>query len=412
MKNCDLIVIGGGPAGMMAAIAAGQNGTKVILLEKTASLGNKLLLTGKGRCNLTNDRPVAELVEKFGRGGKFLFSALTRFSPNDLRGFLAKRGVETKVEQGQRVFPVSDQARAVLNCLIHELKKLRIKVLVNSPALSIKRSATGFTVKTPKGNLQTLKVVLATGGRSYPQTGSTGDGYLFAKKAGHHILPLMPGINSLFVTDPRIRQLAGLTLKNVRLTLTRSQKKIASAQGELLITHQGLSGPVAYQLTVPVYQNTRKAPVNGVLDFKPALKADLLKRSLYKKIHTQSRQEVQTLFRAILPLSIINTALTETRLEPHQKNGALTPAEVSRIIDFLKGFIFRIEKTAPLGVAIVTAGGVDYREISPQTMSSRIIPGLYFAGEMIGLWGPTGGYNLQKAFSTGWIAGYSAAMNE
>lgn len=404
----EIIVIGGGPAGMMAAISASQNGAPVRLLEKKDSLGKKLLMTGKGRANFTNARPLDEIVAAFGRDGRWLYGALTRFSNQDLIHFFESRGVLTKIERGRRVFPTSDRATDILRCLQKGLHS--VEITFNAPVRSISSHDRHFHVVSTSQTYQAGAVIIATGGLSYPETGSTGDGYRWAKNFGHTILPLKPGLNSLYVADRRLRSLAGLTLKNVLLTIWSSDQKKGEAFGELLITHQGLSGPVAYSLCKTVYDLTQdKNPCEGRLDFKPRVDKSSLHHDLYRRIHAQGKKEACTLLKSLLPVSAIPLALRETMIDPHMKNGELSPEKVSKLIMFLKGFSFMIPHTGPISTAIVTAGGVDYHEVNPQTMESKRISGLFFAGEVIGLDGPTGGYNLQKAFSTGWAAGSAAS---
>lgn len=407
----DVTVIGAGPAGLMAAISAAQNGARVCLLERNPSFGTKLLLTGKGRCNLTNNRSVREIVTAFGSRGRFLFGALTRFSPEDLRDFFHQRGLSTKVERGRRVFPVTDRAQSVLDCLFKEIRKQKVTFFINSRLVKIVRDVSGWRLTAASGaNFFTSALILATGGKSYPQTGSTGDGYSFAAQFGHQINPAKPSLAPLFIKDETVRSLAGLTLKNVRLTVKENGQSLVSAFGELLFTHQGLSGPVPFTLSLPAFEFLEKnKKLTASLDLKPVLDAQKLKKRIDREIELNPKKEIRSLLETLLPKSLIDPVLRNQTLDPHLKNADLTKKEKESLAFFLKNITFPLDGVAPLSAAMVTAGGVDPHQISPQTMGSKLTPGLFFAGEIIDLPGPSGGYNLQKAFSTGWVAGLSAA---
>ncbi|MCJ7827951.1 NAD(P)/FAD-dependent oxidoreductase, partial [Patescibacteria group bacterium] len=391
-----IVVIGGGPAGMMAAISAASHGShRVTLVEKNERLGQKLLMTGKGRCNFTNVRPIGEFIDDFGPGGRFLHGALSRFSQLDLIRFFEKRGVATKIERGKRVFPVSDQATTILKALEAELKRKKVSGLYSSSGNLVQSGRECLLVKFKSASpVSAQAVIVTTGGASYPETGSTGDGYQWAKSFGHTILPLKPSLASLFVKDERVRSLAGLTLKNVSLSVWQDEKKKAQSRGELLFTHQGVTGPIPFALCTQVFDLTQKRPVLAKLDLKPALKGPKLKKSLYRRIHQNAKKEFRSLLNLVLPASMVELALNETAISPKQQNSLLTCQEVDCLANFIASFSFFIEHTSPLSKAIVTSGGVDYRQISPQTMESKLVPGLYFAGEIIGLAGPSGGYNL------------------
>lgn len=409
MEVYDVGVVGGGPAGMMAAIAAGQKKRKVVLLERNNSLGKKLLLTGNGRCNLTNSRPIPEIVEAFGKKGQFLYSALTKFSNRDLISFFEERGVKTKVERGQRVFPQSDKSQTILDCLAKELKRNKVKVIYNFRVAKIKRESDKFILLSEKKEtIQAKRIVLATGGKSYPQTGSTGDGYRLAKNLGHQIIPLKPALTGLIVKNKRIRGLAGLSLKNIQLTFKTENKVLISSFGEMLFTHQGISGPIVLQSSKTVYESlAKKEKVTAFLDLKPALDKDQLKKRIFREIHQMPKKQFRGLLKTLLPKLLIHFTAQTIGVEEKILNADLTTEEVQRLIEFLKEFSFSIDAVEPFSTAIITSGGVDVDQIDSKNMESKIIPHLYFGGEMIALDGPTGGYNLQKAFSTGWLAGFS-----
>ncbi|MBU0618645.1 NAD(P)/FAD-dependent oxidoreductase [Patescibacteria group bacterium] len=405
----ELAVIGGGPAGMMAAIAAGK---KVCLIEKNQALGQKFLLTGKGRCNLTNIKEIPEFIDQFGQKGRFLYSALTKFSNQDLISFLSNRGIKTKVERGGRVFPENDQAGTILNCLKQELARKKVTIVYNFSVKKLTSQTNLFKISSQdKEVVLAKKVVLATGGKSYPATGSTGDGYFLAKKLGHKIAPLQPALAALIVRNPEIRSLAGLSLKNVQLNISAEQTKLVSFFGEMLFTHQGISGPIVLKSSKQVFQAIKQGKqIVAAIDLKPALNEKILKQRIYREIKKAPKKEYQSLLKTLLPKLLINLAIEKTAIEQHRKNGSLTKQEVLRLRQFLKSFSFEIHQVAPIETAIVTSGGVDVSQIDSRTMESKLVPGLFFAGEIIALDGPTGGFNLQKAFSTGYLAGQSAKI--
>ncbi|HUW22152.1 MAG TPA: NAD(P)/FAD-dependent oxidoreductase [Candidatus Bathyarchaeia archaeon] len=406
----DLVIIGGGPAGMMAAIAAAKEKKRICILERNRSLGKKLLLTGKGRCNFTTAGEIDETVDAFGKKGKFLYRALTGFSNQDLISFFNDRGIITKIERGKRVFPESDQASTILDCLIKEIEKEGIPVVHNFRVTKIFYQDNCFKIFSQSGRtIVTDKLIIATGGKSYPETGSTGDGYRLAAALGHKINPLKPALAPLFVKDPEVRLLAGLSLKNVKLSIRAGGKEVVSFFGEMLFTHQGISGPIVLETSKEVYDRLRKKQrVEAVIDLKPALDREMLKNRIYRDIHQIPKKEARALLKGLLPKLLIPLSLKKTKINGHKQNSFLTKEEVFYLIDFLKDFSFQIDGVAPLKNAIVTAGGVDIGQIDSRTMGSKLVRNLFFAGEIIDLDGPTGGYNLQKAFSTGWLAGSSA----
>lgn len=409
----DLVVIGGGPAGMMAAISAAQTNQNICLLERNSSLGKKLLLTGKGRCNFTSNKSIPQIVDVFGKKGKFFYGALSRFSNRDLINFFKKHGVESVVERGERVFPKSNRANTILECLINELNKLKLKVIYNFRAIKLEKKEDIFFINSNHDqSINCRKVVICTGGLSYPATGSTGDGYEMAKKLGHTITPLIPALAALIVKDVDIRSLAGLSLKNVRLYFYAEDIEVINLFGEMLFTHAGISGPIVLQASKLIGQELSKHnKVVAKIDFKPALDVKTLTQRINKDILAMAKKEYQGLLAGLLPKKIIPLFFKLTNIDEHRKNGSLTKEEKNKLIVKLKDFKFKIDGIAPIETAIITSGGVDVNEINSTSMESKIVPGLYFAGEIIGLEAPTGGYNLQKAFSTGWVAGNAAIDN-
>jgi predicted Rossmann fold flavoprotein len=411
----DVVVIGGGPAGMMAAIAAATNGVDICLLERNSSLGQKLLLTGKGRCNLTTNKTVPQIVEAFGQQGKFLYSALARFSNTDLIKFFNSRGVATKLERGGRIFPATDTAVSILNCLKKELSKLKVNVIYNFRAVKITQDKDFFKLlSSDKKVVLAKKIILATGGKSYPATGSTGDGYRLATSLGHKIIPPRSALVPLIVKDEKIRFLAGLTLKNVRLSfLGPNNKQILSLFGEMLFTHKGISGPIVLTASKTIGLNLEKGiKITASIDLKPVLDIKTLRERIWRERQKLGKNEYQTLLKELFPKSLIPIFILKSGVKKHKKVAELTKEEIDKTIATLKDFSFSVDGVAPVESGIVTAGGVDITQIDSRSMASRVVPGLYFAGEAIGLDGPTGGFNLQKAFSTGWLAGYSTSSSE
>ena len=406
----DVAIIGGGPAGMMAGISAKNNQNKICLLEKNNFLGKKLLLTGKGRCNLTTSKETLQIINAFGKKGKFLYGALTRFSNQELMRFFEERKVKLKIERGGRVFPKSDQAVDILNCLKNELQKKNVQVYFKFNAGKVVFRDNLFKIMSDSRTISAKKLIIATGGKSYPLTGSTGDGYKFAKSFGHKIIKPSPALVSLIVNNEEINSLAGLSLKKINLSFLTKDQVFSKEFGEMLFTHQGISGPIVLKSSQKIYEQlNKKNKVFAQIDLKPALDKTLLKKRIHREIQKAPKKKYQSLLKTLLPRLLIAHALRKTRINKNQKNSLLSKNQINNLIDFLKKISFKITKTAPLKTAIVTYGGVNVNEIDSKTMQSKIKPDLFFSGEIIALIGPTGGYNLQKAFSTGWVAGKSVA---
>lgn len=412
----DIAVVGGGPAGTMAAIRAASPGDaklkkNVVLIERNASIGRKILITGKGRCNLTNTANIDGFIEKFGKPGQALRTAFYKFSNNDLIDFLKKNGVATKVERQGRVFPSDDRSLSVVRALERALADNSVKVLTGSRVMGIKEEGGIFSLKIEGGTeIWTKRLILATGGASYKATGSTGDGFHFAKLLGHAFNPLRQGLVPLKTRERWVTELQGLTLKNISIVFECGGKKIRSEVGELLFTHFGVSGPLVLDLSaevVSLLQGKKEAALS--IDLKPGLTEGQIDNRMLREIESRGSINIRTLLKEMLPLKIIPVFASALNLDPAKRINQLTHDERRGIIGLLKDFRLTVTGSLPLEEAMVTCGGIPVRDINPRTMESRIKPGLYFAGEIIDATAPSGGYNLQQAFSTGYLAGESAS---
>ena len=411
-----VVVVGGGAAGLMAAGSAALRGARVILLEKPDELGKKLQIAGKGRCNLTNAGDREELIAGYAAGGRFLQSAFARFDNKALIDLLARLGVPTKVERGRRVFPVSDDARQVVRALTGWIEELGVEVRLNHPVGSLvaaggsSRRIVGCLVKDRL--LPGEKVILCTGGSSYPGTGSTGDGYRMAAELGHRITPLRPALVPLRSSAAWVKDVQGLALRNVRATLRVDDKELSSEFGEMLFTHFGVSGPIILTLSrsaTDFWQSRPGEPLTLTIDLKPALTPEKLDLRLQRDFSKYSRKQLLNGLRDLLPKALIPVILLLTELDPTKPVHQVTREERRALGRIIKGVPLAITGSLPLAAAIVTAGGVDLKEVDPRTMESRLVKGLYLAGEVLDIDGYTGGYNLQADFSTGWLAGRAAA---
>jgi len=411
----SVVVVGGGPAGMMAALTAAQKQCHVFLLDKMEALGKKLCITGKGRCNLTHqvDSP-KELIESFPGGGHFLHSALTRFSPSDLINFFKSKGLECKVERGKRVFPVSDNAEDIVNILMAEMKKHHVDVKIKTPVIEVLASKGHVMgIKTILGDcIRADRVIVCTGGMTYPWTGSTGDGYSIAKRLGHVIITPRPSLVPLDVAETSIaHSLEGLSLRNVKATLKLNNKVIDHKFGEMVFTSSGLSGPIILYLSrqAVILLSEKKGDVKISLDLKPALSPEKLKARLESEFDKFRKKYFKNSLEDLLPQKMIPVFISESSISPTKQCAQITGKEKEKIIDLFKNFTFKITRPRGMTEAEVTQGGVELKEIDPKTMESRVISGLHFAGEVLDIDGYIGGYNLQAAFSTGYIAGLSAS---
>jgi len=411
MKLYDIAVIGGGAAGSMAAIRAGQGGKRVVLIERNDSLGKKIMITGKGRCNLTNTASVDVFIKKFGSGGEFLRSAFHSFFNEDLMGFFRSKGLELKAERQGRVFPVTDKARSVVHILEEYLKESRVDVLYDTRIVDIERKDNRFTVVSDDNRrVETDKVIIATGGVSYKATGSTGDGFVIAKRLGHTITPLRPALVPLRTKERWVKELQGLVLKNVRIVFYCGNKKLNSDIGEAMFTHFGISGPLILDMSGDVVSALEKhKEIRLAIDLKPGLIREHLEKKLVNAFAVRGTIQIKKWMQDILPKKLIPIFLSVADIAPEKRTNQITKEERRTLIDMLKAFPMTITGSLPIEEAMVTGGGVSMREINPRTMESNVVPGVFFAGEAIGGVAPSGGYNLQQAFSTGYLAGKSAA---
>ncbi len=412
MREYQVIVVGGGAAGLMAAGQAAQLGAETLLLEKMNRPGRKLGIAGKGRCNLTNVAPLSEFIAHFGPKGRFLRHAFSQFFAPELVAFFEELHVRTVTERGGRVFPVSGEAQDVVDALVRWVGERGVTLLTRSPVAGLvveKGRVVG--VRTSQGRVyRGTSVTIATGGASYPATGSTGDGYRLAESAGHTIVPIRPALVPLETAGDIAPRLQGLSLRNVTVRMWVSGKRQAEIFGEMLFTHFGLSGPIILSLSRQVVDALRLGQrVILSIDLKPVLDEHKLDARLLRDLTAHGKQKFRTLLKELLPSKLIPICTDLTGISPDKLAHQITAKERKRLRMWLKDFPLEVTGYQPFTEAIVTAGGVDTREVDPRTMASRLVEGLYFAGEVLDVDADTGGYNLQAAFSTGWVAGRSAS---
>lgn len=420
-----VVVVGGGPSGMMAAISAKEEKNDVVLIEKMSSLGRKLLITGKGRCNITSSLSMDEFIKNTPGNGKFLYSAFEQYTNSNIISFLEKQGLKVKEERGNRIFPVTDRSQDVLNCFLKRLKELDVKILFNTKVEEVQVEnkegelyAAGVIVTREDGKKETIsadKIVLATGGKSYPQTGSTGDGYLFAEKLGHHVTPLKASLIPLTAkTDLKICQsMQGLSLKNVGIKLVDQEKNkiIYEDFGEMLFTHFGVSGPTILSSSAhllrykKIEELLKNEKISLWIDLKPALSEGKLDLRIRKDFEEFKNKEFKNSLNELLPKKMIEMVIRLSGIQEEKKVNEITKEERTRLVQLLKRFEIRINGFRPIEEAIITAGGISVKEINPKTMESKLVKGLFFAGEIIDVDSYTGGFNLQIAYSTGYVAG-------
>ncbi len=407
------MVVGGGPAGMMAAIRAGQLHRDVVLVEKNPVLGKKLLLSGKGRCNLTNTCDLDSFLESFSKSGQFLRDAFKKLFNRDLMHFFQERGLGLKIERQLRVFPESNRSDSILEVLKKELHKNKVKILYQSPLKDIfiqDKQVKGLLVNGA-GVIAAEKIILATGGVSYGFTGSTGDGLSIAGKLGHTIVPFAPGLVPLEARQHYPRLLEGLVLKNIRLVFSDGEREIVSEIGELLFTAFGISGPLVLSLSGKVSGwLSEKKGVSVWIDLKPALSKEQLDGRFLRELKASPKTNIKNVLKNLLPKRMIGAFLDIAGVARERKANQLTQEERRKLVELFKGWRLNISKTRPIAEAMVTRGGISLKEVNPRTMESRLIKGLYFAGEMLDVDADTGGFNLQAAFSTGYLAGESASL--
>jgi len=407
----DVAVIGGGPAGLMAACMAAQNQAQVVLIEKNPMLGRKLLITGKGRCNLTTaETDIRKFIKTIGENGAFLFSALNAFSTSQTIDFFQELGVPIKIERGQRVFPVSDRSADIVNALTEYLNKHQVTIIKNNGVKKIEfKNKKIDKIILDNGQITAKNYILATGGLSYPETGCSGQGYQWAKELGHHLNQTRPGLVPIIVKEKWVKALEGLGLKNVTISVWQNNKKIAEKFGEALFTAEGLSGPIVLDLSNIVGKLLGKDSVFLKINFKPALDSKTLDQRLQKDIAEAPNEYYKNFLGGLLPKKMVPVFLTQSKISSDLKAGQMTKAQRQTILKLLTEFTLEAEKLTGFNKAIITLGGVELKEIDPKTMKSKIVPNLFFAGEIIDVHGPTGGYNLQICFATGYLAGSSAA---
>lgn len=411
----QILVIGAGPAGMMAAIRAAENGAAVTLLEKMKRPGRKMMITGKGRCNITNAADVPEIIRNIHGNGAFLNSSMRAFDNQDVMEFFRQQGVPVKVERGNRVFPVSDKAQDVVDAMVHRLHELDVRIELEMPVADILlQEGRVAGVRTKSGaHYKADAVILAVGGASYPGTGSTGDGYEMAKKLGHTVVPLRPSLVPLEAEEEWVKDVQGLSLRNVRATLLAGGEKVQEMFGEMMFTHFGVTGPIILSMS----RRAAKCLAEGKfveleLNLKPALTPEKLDARIQRDFEQHIRKSLKNGLLDLLPHKLIEPVLDCAYLDPEKPVHQVTAEERHRLAETLQHLTLTIAKTRPLAEAIVTAGGVSVREINPKTMESKLVPGLYFAGEVVDVDAYTGGYNLQAAFSMGNAAGCWSVWND
>jgi predicted Rossmann fold flavoprotein len=406
----DVIVIGAGAAGMMAAGRAAEMGARVLLMEKMPRVGLKLGITGKGRCNLTNQGDIQLFLESYSPDGHFLRNCFSRFFNQELMNFFEERGVPLVVERGGRVFPKSNRALDVVSALMVYLKENKVDLTKDQPVQSILvQSGKVEGIKSLKGNIKARAVVLATGGASYPGTGSTGDGYRFAQQAGHTITPIRPYLIPLVIKEAWVKDLQGLALKNVSATIYTGGVKGPSEFGEMLFTHFGISGPIILTLSGRVVDILKNGRVEISINLKPALTPEQLDERLKRELKAHHLKGFRAILKMLLPNRIIPIFLALANISGDKKGNQISAEERLRMRTLLTDLRMAVTGPRPLEEAIITAGGVHLKEVNPKTMESKIVSGLFLCGEILDIQGKTGGYNLQSAFSTGWVAGECSA---
>ena len=406
--NNTIAVIGGGPAGIMAASVAASRGNNVVLFEKNNTLGKKLLITGKGRCNITNAAPIEDFIKNTPTNGNFLYSAFYSFTNDNLIELLNKLGLETKVERGERVFPVSDKAADVLMTLKKMLAKYKVKtVKANVKDIELTDSGKKAVITSDGRKVICDSVIIATGGVSYPLTGSTGDGFRFAKRLGHTVTDIKPSLVPIELNEQYVKDMMGLSLKNVEIKVIEGKKTIYTDFGEMLFTHFGASGPIILSASSHMKDPaTHNYTIS--LDLKPALDFDTLDKRILRDFTEQKNKDFSNSLGALLPKKMIPVVVSLSGIAPDTKVNEITREQRHALVNLLKNMCFTVKKFRPVSEAIITSGGICVKEINPSTMESKLVPGIYFAGEVIDVDAYTGGFNLQIAFSTGYLAGKNA----
>ncbi len=411
----NVIVIGGGPAGMMAAITAAEYGNNVTIIEKNSDFGKKLLITGKGRCNITSSLYMSEFIKNTPGNGQFLYSAFQNYTNTDIIDFLKNQGLEIKEERGNRIFPVTDKSIDVLNCFKSKINELKIKKLFNTRVQKILvQNGDVLGVRTEKEIIQTDKIILATGGKSYPLTGSTGDGYLIAKNIGHKVTEIRPSLVPLVIYEKNeCKEMQGLSLRNVGIKIIDESKNklIYEDFGEMIFTHFGISGPTilsgsAHLVRYKEIDNLMKEQkIKLQIDLKPALTEEQLDERILRDFKEFKNKQFKHALDKLLPQKMIPIVIEKTKINEEKRVNEITKEERKNLVKVLKKFELTIKDFRPVEEAIITSGGINIKEINPKTMESKLVKGLYFAGEIIDVDSYTGGFNLQIAYSTGYTAG-------
>ncbi|MDP4162071.1 MAG: NAD(P)/FAD-dependent oxidoreductase [Bacillota bacterium] len=413
----DVVVIGGGPSGLMAAIAAGEKGASVLLVDKGEKLGRKLAISGGGRCNVTNRLPVEEIIKHLPGNGKFLYSAFSIFSNEDIIKFFEKLGIELKEEDHGRMFPVSDKAQSVVDALLNRLENLKIRVFKNAPVDKVvyEQGKTAAVLLKDGNTIETSSVVIAAGGKSVPHTGSTGDGYAWAKKAGHTITELFPTEVPVTSNEPFIKNstLQGLSMRDINLSVLNPKgKPLITHRMDMIFTHFGISGPAVLRCSQFVVKALKKWNLNEVtmaLDALPDKTEESLFQEISKLIKTEPKKSIKNSLKGIVPERYLLFLFDQIGIDPAAQGGTLANEKLRAFSKSCKQFTFLVNGTLPLEKAFVTGGGVSIKEVEPQTMGSKLMNGLYFCGEILDIHGYTGGYNITAAFVTGRLAGTNAA---
>jgi predicted Rossmann fold flavoprotein len=405
IMNYDLIVIGGGPSGMMAAGRAAELGARVLLLEKNKRLGIKLLTTGNGRCNLSNLTGVRDLVKSFGEKGKFLFSAFSKFSPEDVMDFFSQRGVELKVEKNNRVFPVSNKGVDILNVLIAYLKASGVEILFEAAVKSIKKNNQEISkvILTDGREFFAKNYLISTGGLSYPSTGSSGDAYIWLKNLGHQIIKTYPALVPVIVDEKFVKELEGVSLANAKFICSKNDKVINAQEGEAIFTANGLSGPAIFALSGTVARNLPNLKLS--IDFIPEKKLIDLEKIIQEEFLKNKNKKIKNVLSLFLTERLVEQILKISNISLETEVNQITKINRQKICETIKNFSLNITRVDGYHKAMVTSGGLDLSEIDPKTMRSRIIKNLFVVGEVLNLDGPTGGFNLQLCWSTGKLAG-------
>lgn len=409
----NVIVVGGGAAGMMAAVFAARNGQNVQLLEKNEKLGKKLFITGKGRCNITNAADIEDLFTAVISNPKFLYSGFYSFTNQQVIDFFEELGVKTKIERGERVFPVSDHSSDVIAAFSRELKLLGVSVSLHTEVreLLCEQDKVCGVLLTNGKKMKADAVIVATGGISYPSTGSTGDGYRFAKETGHRVTELLPSLVPMEVRQWYAKELQGLSLRNIEICITDGKKKLYEEFGEMLFTHYGVTGPVILSASSVVGKTLRKKELTLHIDLKPALSEEQLDKRILREFDANHNKQYKNSIDSLFPAKLKPIMIELSGIEPEKKVNEITKEERQRLVHLIKDFTMTLTGLRSYNEAIITKGGVSVKEIDPGTMESKKMKGLYFAGEVLDLDAVTGGYNLQIAWSTGYLAGMNAGCD-